>query len=230
MQRELQGLRTAKEKFVIQTRELELNNDDLERIERATKSSLQDLESKYNKAIERNVLLENELEGKNQLIVQVQRLKDELRDVHIELAIMKNKEDGELGPPTTTTVQRHQDSRPGSAMSLDIPPPPSPTLGTNPHSNPVLMVQEMVGRVKSLEARLVSCRSLVTPLLAPPPSYSTTPLSPTTLSNHSPSITSSPAKHRSSSPYRSPTKSKRSSKKAYGMMHTQMMNIPLYQV
>lgn len=41
--------------------------------------------------------------------------------------------------------------------------------------NPVQVVQDMVGRVKSLEARLVSCRSLVTPLLQPPPSYSTTP-------------------------------------------------------
>lgn len=38
-----------------------------------------DLENKYNKAIERNVILENELEGKNSLIEQVQRLKDELK-------------------------------------------------------------------------------------------------------------------------------------------------------
>lgn len=51
------------------------------------------------------------------------------------------------------------------------------------------MVQEMVGRVKNLEARLQSCRSLVTPLLNPPPSYSSTipgsqtdrPLSPNTV-------------------------------------------------
>ncbi|CAG8639831.1 25230_t:CDS:2, partial [Gigaspora margarita] len=41
---------------------------------------------------------------KNQLIIQVQRLKDELRDVNIELAIMKNKEDSEYGPSPTSTA------------------------------------------------------------------------------------------------------------------------------
>ncbi|CAI2165455.1 5714_t:CDS:2 [Funneliformis geosporum] len=184
MQRELDSLRSLQEKFVIKTRELEIDFDDLERTERAAKSSLIDLENKYNKAIERNVILENELEGKNHLIVQVQRLKDDLRDVHIELAILKNKQDGEYGPPPPS-------SEPVSPPRKEIynPPPPQtkPTImnlprseamntqiNSDPNSNPVKMVQEMVGRVKSLEARLVSCRSLVTPLLAPPPSYSTT--------------------------------------------------------
>ncbi|CAI2161390.1 2059_t:CDS:2 [Funneliformis geosporum] len=180
----LDSLRSLQEKFVIKTRELEIDFDDLERTERAAKSSLIDLENKYNKAIERNVILENELEGKNHLIVQVQRLKDDLRDVHIELAILKNKQDGEYGPPPPS-------SEPVSPPRKEIynPPPPQtkPTImnlprseamntqiNSDPNSNPVKMVQEMVGRVKSLEARLVSCRSLVTPLLAPPPSYSTT--------------------------------------------------------
>ncbi|KAG9287383.1 hypothetical protein G9A89_023755 [Geosiphon pyriformis] len=211
MQKELESLRTLSEKLKVQKREVEVNNDDLERTERATKSSLQDLESKFSKAIEKNVLLENELEGKNQLIVQVQRLKDELRDATIEMAILKNKQDGEFGPPRVNAVQRPY-SRPGSAMSIDLPSPTSPTA---PHSNPLLMVQEMVGRVKSLEARLVSCRSLVTPLLAPPPSYSTTmPNS----SFSSPCL--SPTKQRIDIPYRSPSKAYRGSsahKKAYAM-------------
>ncbi|CAG8655158.1 41125_t:CDS:2, partial [Gigaspora margarita] len=55
-----------------------LNNDDFERM-KAAKSSLQDLENKYNKAIKQNAILENKIEGKSQLIIQVQRLKDELR-------------------------------------------------------------------------------------------------------------------------------------------------------
>jgi hypothetical protein len=45
---------------------------------RAARSSLADLENKYNRAIERSAILESELEGKSVLIVQVQRLKDEL--------------------------------------------------------------------------------------------------------------------------------------------------------
>ncbi|CAG8559285.1 1242_t:CDS:2 [Paraglomus brasilianum] len=166
MQRELDSLRALRDKYAETTRNLELENDDLERTERASRTTLQDLELKYNKAIERGALLEEELEGKAQLIVQVQRLKDDLRDANIELAVLKNKQDGDLGPPSTPAVQRHY-SRPPSAMSIDS----SSGVAT---ANPVRMVQEMVGRVKSLEARLVSCRSLVTPLLAPPPSYSTT--------------------------------------------------------
>lgn len=109
MQRELDSLRNLQEEFVVKTRDLEINCDDLERNERlvfflkkknrkieknrkkiektniyyynfrAATSSLLDLENKYNKAIERNVILENELEGKNSLIEQVQRLKDELK-------------------------------------------------------------------------------------------------------------------------------------------------------
>jgi len=177
MQRELESLRSLQEKFIIKTRELEIDYDDLERTERAAKSSLMDLENKYNKAIERNVILENELEGKNSLIEQVQRLKDELKDVHIELAILKNKQDGELGPPLPS-------SEPVSPPKKEVYNSPAPqqsqvkTTNTekqmDQNSNTVRMVQEMVGRVKSIEARLVSCRSLVSPLLAPPPSYSTT--------------------------------------------------------
>jgi len=179
------------EKFVIKTRELEIDYDDLERTERAAKCSLLDLENKYNKAIERNVILENELEGKNHLIVQVQRLKDELKDVSIELAILKNKQDGEYGPPPPSSepVSPPALSEPVSTPKREFYNPPSPQVAqpsnqnnnnspTDQNSNTVRMVQEMVGRVKSIEARLVSCRSLVTPLLAPPPSYSTTmPLS-----------------------------------------------------
>lgn len=42
-------------------------------------SSLQDLESRYGKSIERIALLEEELVNKAQLEEEVQRLKDELR-------------------------------------------------------------------------------------------------------------------------------------------------------
>jgi len=202
LQREIDTLQSMKDKFIIKTRELELDNDDLERTERAAKSSLQDLENKYNKAIERNAILENELEGKNQLIVQVQRLKDELRDVNIELAIMKNKEDGEYGPPPTSTVAAARKSTKNSHSTLG-----KTDASLDPNSNPVKMVQEMVGRVKSLEARLVSCRSLVTPLLAPPPSYSSYS---TTMPLHT-TPPQSPKFSRGESPIRNLTKHRRSS-------------------
>jgi hypothetical protein len=182
LQRELDSIKSLQEKFVVKTRELEIDYDDLERTERAAKCSLLDLENKYNKAIERNVILENELEGKNQLIVEVQRLKDELKDVNIELAILKNKQDGEFGPPPPSSEpvspppKKEVYNLPQQVAPMKINPPQVATMNMSmdQNSNTVRMVQEMVGRVKSIEARLVSCRSLVTPLLAPPPSYSTT--------------------------------------------------------
>ncbi|CAG8576973.1 16123_t:CDS:2, partial [Racocetra fulgida] len=134
LQREIDTLQSLKDKFIIKTRELELDNDDLERTERAAKSSLLDLENKYNKAIERNAILENELEGKNQLIVQVQRLKDELR----ELAIMKNREDGEYGPPPTSSAAARMFAK-NSRSTLGN----TSDASSDPNSNPVKMVQDM---------------------------------------------------------------------------------------
>lgn len=67
-------------------RELEQCNDDLERSKRATICSLEEFDTRLNNAIERNAFLENELEEKEKLIITVQRLKDESRDLKSELA------------------------------------------------------------------------------------------------------------------------------------------------
>ncbi|RHZ86617.1 hypothetical protein Glove_48g198 [Diversispora epigaea] len=108
MERELENLKEVKEMYNNQIRELELENDDLERSERQVilaKSSLQDMEYKYNELIEQNAVREIEsedryhltlekieLEEKDRLIKEVQRLRNELRNVALELTIMKNKE------------------------------------------------------------------------------------------------------------------------------------------
>ena len=46
---------------------------------RATICSLEEFDTRLNTAIERNAFLENELEEKEQLMITVQRLKDEAR-------------------------------------------------------------------------------------------------------------------------------------------------------
>lgn len=71
---------------------LEQTNDDLERAQRATVVSLEDFEVRLNQAIERNAFLESELDEKENLVVNVQRLKDEARDLRHELAV-HNKPD-----------------------------------------------------------------------------------------------------------------------------------------
>jgi len=79
-------IKTVSEEMQKYIRELEQCNDDLERSKRATICSLEEFDVRLNNAIERNAFLENELEEKEQLIITVQRLKDESRDLKGELA------------------------------------------------------------------------------------------------------------------------------------------------
>lgn len=193
MQRELDILRRTEDNFRKKVLELELDNDDLERTERAATSSLTDFEMKLNRAIERNVFLENEISMKDHLSEQVQRLRDELNEVNQELSVSKvqaNKMNEHVAVLESKLEEAEKKNR-QSALEADRASTPDRTSYYDPYSsngrisriprtsttgsstsNPVKMVQEMVGRVRSLEARLQSCRSLVTPLLNPPPSYS----------------------------------------------------------
>ncbi|KAI8095068.1 uncharacterized protein B0P05DRAFT_524573 [Gilbertella persicaria] len=198
MQREIDILRATEESFRKKVLELELDNDDLERTERAATSSLTDLEMKLNKAIERNVILENEIQAKDNLTEQTQRLKDELNEAHQELSVLRSqssKQQEYIEELENKVEEVEKKNRQQAALNEQQNRSPTPDRGSgyyDPYSrnrttriprtsasgslsassNPVKMVQEMVGRVRSLEARLQSCRSLVTPLLNPPPSYS----------------------------------------------------------
>ncbi|KAI8638385.1 hypothetical protein BD408DRAFT_423103 [Parasitella parasitica] len=227
MQREIDILRATEESFRRKVLELELDNDDLERTERAATSSLTDLEMKLNKAIERNVILENEIQTKDNLTEQTQRLKDELNEVNQELSVLRNQsskqsdyiveleskiEEVEKKNRQQMQQQQQQQNRsptPEAASGYYDPYsrsrstriPRTQTSGSlSASSNPVKMVQEMVGRVRSLEARLQSCRSLVTPLLNPPPSYSSSNYIYNRDTNMSTSRPSSPDSIRSGSP------------------------------
>lgn len=98
--KELDTVRKSEEAYRTKVRDMELDNDDLEKSERyvrayylrlsyyntdfhknnrALGSTLSDLEARYGKAIERTALLEEELVGKARLEEEVQRSKDELR-------------------------------------------------------------------------------------------------------------------------------------------------------
>lgn len=76
-------------------RDIEVANDDYERQARNTTSSLEDLESRYNVAIERGVLLEEEIKTGEQereaLRIENQRLRDELSELKIEADIVNEK-------------------------------------------------------------------------------------------------------------------------------------------
>ena len=88
LQTELSEIRSIKDELNRYVRELEQQNDDLERAKRSTLASLEDFEAKMNAMIERNAFLESELDEKESLKAAVQRLKDETRDLRQELRIV----------------------------------------------------------------------------------------------------------------------------------------------
>ena len=100
-------------------RDIEVANDDFERQARNTTSSLEDVESKYNVAIERAVMMEEEIKIGEQeregLRIEAQRLRDELGDLKIEAEILQDK------------LKRHE-SRQLPILSTDITAPNTPSF------------------------------------------------------------------------------------------------------
>uniref|UniRef100_A0A1A7WTR5 NudE nuclear distribution E homolog 1 (A. nidulans) n=1 Tax=Iconisemion striatum TaxID=60296 RepID=A0A1A7WTR5_9TELE len=102
-------------------RELEQANDDLERAKRATIMSLEDFEQRMNQVIERNAFLESELDEKETLLVSVQRLKDEARDLRQELAVKQKQQVQDRKPSLSSAVKEPSSS---SSSSTGFPTPP----------------------------------------------------------------------------------------------------------
>lgn len=76
-------------------RELEQKNDDLERAERVVAESVAAVEASLNLAIERNAILESEVDEKETLKIKLQRLVDEARDLKQELQVKERVPDNE---------------------------------------------------------------------------------------------------------------------------------------
>ncbi|BGP15512.1 hypothetical protein JCM10213_006588 [Rhodosporidiobolus nylandii] len=129
MQRELEGLRRSERELRDRLRDVEMDNDEMEKSGRETSSSLADAENRYNKSLERIALLEEELVSKAAMEEEVQRLKDELRDVNEELAITR------ASAPAAAS-QRGHSPLPSGSPSPVCPtatlPPPVASLGSPP--------------------------------------------------------------------------------------------------
>ena len=95
LQKEITQLRESNRSQLLRLRDIEVANDDYERQARNTTSSLEDMESRYNQAIERGVMLEEEMKTGEQeretLRIDAQRLRDELSDLKIEAEITREK-------------------------------------------------------------------------------------------------------------------------------------------
>ncbi|KAM6897196.1 nuclear distribution protein nudE-like 1-A isoform 1-T1 [Xenentodon cancila] len=172
--------RSIKEQLHKYVRELEQSNDDLERAKRATIVSLENFEQRLNQAIERNAFLESELDEKESLLVSVQRLKDEARDLRQELAVRERQADvtrmSAPSSPTQDNVKMDSAvqasfSLPATPMSKDLdnafanPTVLSNSYGSNSPLTPsarisaLNIVSDLLRKVGALESKLAACRN-----------------------------------------------------------------------
>ena len=95
LQKEITTIREQHRGLTLKLRDIEVANDDYERQARNTSSSMDDLESKLNVAIERGVLMEEEIrigeQEREGLRIEAQRLRDELGDLKVEHDIRLEK-------------------------------------------------------------------------------------------------------------------------------------------
>ncbi|GAM85912.1 hypothetical protein ANO11243_039220 [Dothideomycetidae sp. 11243] len=143
LQKEITTMRESNRSLQMKFRDIEVANDDYERQARNTTSSLEDMESKFNVAIERGVLLEEEIrqgEKERELLrIETQRLRDELSDLRVEFDITVEKlrhteaaleRSHSRRPPLHTNP-----ARPRSPTSdVSAVTPPSPSISTPPAS------------------------------------------------------------------------------------------------
>ncbi|KAF5002586.1 hypothetical protein FGRMN_270 [Fusarium graminum] len=119
LEKEITTLRDTNRTLQLKLRDIEVANDDFERQARNTTSSLEDMESKYNQAIERAVMMEEEIkmgeQEREHLRIESQRLREELGDLKIEAELLQDK-------------IKKQESRHLSTISTDLSVLGSPTF------------------------------------------------------------------------------------------------------
>ncbi|CAH1396614.1 unnamed protein product [Nezara viridula] len=162
MEEEANQRHKREEEYVKYIRELEQKNDDLERSQRAMYTSLGEFETKLNYALERNVLLESELDEKESLKTMVQRLKDEARDLKQEIQVREKQ--------TTNDKSLIVDSNKMESSDLIVN---SNCLNNTPTKNinstncllnqpnrisAMNIVGDLLRKVGALESKLASCR------------------------------------------------------------------------
>jgi len=145
LQKEITTMRDTNRTLQLKLRDIEVANDDYEMQARNNTSSLEDLESKYNVAIERGVMIEEEIRAgeqeREQLRIETQRLRDELSDLRVESEITNDKLRRAEGTiegfysRAKPQAMHLNPARPRSITSeMSAVTPPSPTISTPPPS------------------------------------------------------------------------------------------------
>ncbi|XP_060521565.1 nuclear distribution protein nudE-like 1-A isoform X2 [Cylas formicarius] len=90
-QTELSAIKSDKQQMQLRIRDLEQKNDDLERARRIVEESVAGFEQALNFALEKNAILESEIDEKETLKEKLQRLADETRDLKQELLVREKE-------------------------------------------------------------------------------------------------------------------------------------------
>merc|ERR1712150_284411 len=182
LQTELSEIKEIKDELNKYVRELEQQNDDLERAKRSTLASLEDFEGRLNIAIERNAFLESELDEKENLKMVVQRLKDETRDLRQELNVLNPQLEEEPDNDKNLSLRSNMDSnrivesKEGKTVIDGDSHTPTrtslngyssshisgaPPLTPSARISALGIVGDLLKKVGALELKLVSCRNIV---------------------------------------------------------------------
>ncbi|RDD43869.1 Nuclear distribution protein nudE-like 1 [Trichoplax sp. H2] len=187
LQDELATANSTKEELQKHSRKLEQKNDDYERAERSTAVTLQDFENRLNQALEKNALLENELDEKEKLVILVQRLKDECKELKEEFTARQvtavDTKDVATSPirevagsdyiispfkfSVSSSPRNRSYNRNGAASPRDIVDygkkisNQDSNLPVNARVNAMNIVGDLLKKVGDLESKLSSCRNLV---------------------------------------------------------------------
>jgi len=149
LQKEITTIREQNRGLTLKLRDIEVANDDYEMQARNTTSSLEDLEAKLNQAIERGVLLEEEVKNGEQereaLRIDAQRLRDDLGDLKVESEIRLEKlrkaesviETLRSRKPSPLAVENLRSRSPASEASGITPHP------AHQHHHPDLTLRQM---------------------------------------------------------------------------------------
>ncbi|KAJ2630984.1 NADH:ubiquinone oxidoreductase [Coemansia sp. RSA 1694] len=114
---------------------------------------MQVMESRLNRAMEHNSSLIGEVQTKKILVDEVQRLKDELKDLNLELNVVRGRNSRVV--PQSGGILR-------TTVNSDLA-----------GENSARVVNDIMARVKDLESRLAGARTKVTPLLNASNQYAT---------------------------------------------------------
>lgn len=165
LKEELQLTKAENSGLLTARQHLEQSVDDLERRERQAEATADDSTAKLEELLEQKILLQSDMEEQMSLSTeQQQRLKDEIRDLKDELDAARRK--SEAQPPASASR-----GSPASAAAS-----PLSTRG-------LVVIGDMLKRVKDMEERLAGCRSSLGQMLS---SREGTPRSKRTTPRHTP--------------------------------------------